>query len=519
MKIEMESDVLYSVFGKIKKTSWICFFSGIVFGWITHFYMLTHKLPNWDDIMCIDNFGSGAQLGRWFLKYIYQFGGKWSVPALHGMIGIILLSISACFIMEIFRLKSVTAAVLVPLLMLTFPSVASNMTFMFMMHTSALAILMLCIAVYLARRYRYGVFGCAVLLIFVLAIYQSYIAFAIALLIFGLMFDVFYEEKTGKQVFWEGVKYVAMLGISVFVYMQLCWIIYPNLVNETYGGVGEMGNIAVSQMPRLILRCYKRVLDFFVLKPFDFMSEWTHRLNILVCILVAALFVFVIVKKQFYKRKLESIMLVLLAFFAPLAMAFVYFMAPEVDYSMLMLYAYVLVYICLLALWEQTQGLWRNKVIQHTIAWLTVGVLFLTAYQNYLVTNEAYFRMDIAFQRTVAYYQRIFARVEETEGYQYGDELFIAGDFYYVDNPSPVERVPMEDDRYREFSGIAMENGLITSGVRNHFVETYLGMQMPEIEAERKEQILSSEEYQNMPIYPAQGCVKKIQDVWVIRLD
>lgn len=515
----MEWDMVQNLFGRIRKNIWICFFSGIVFGWMTHFYMLTHKLPNWDDIMCIDNFGSGAQLGRWFLKYIYQFGSKWSIPALHGMIGIVLLSVASCVIMEIFRLKSMTAAVLVPLLMLTFPSVASNMTFMFMMHTSALAILALCIAVSIARKYKYGVIPCGILLILVLAVYQSYIAFAISLLIFGLMFDLFNGKKTGIQVFWEGIKYVVMLGVSVFLYMQLCWWIYPNLVNEDYGGVGNMGNISISEMPHLMLRCYKRILDFFILKPFGFMSDMTHMLNILACLLVVGFFVFIIVKKQFYKKKLECVMLGLLAFFALWAMAFIYFMAPEVDYSMLMLYAYVLVYICLLALWEQAMPLWKNKLMQNIAAWLIMISLFLVAYQNYLVTNEAYFRMDIAFQRTVAYYERLIARLEQTEGYQYGEPVFIAGDFYYVDNPSPIEEVSMNDEKYREFSGIALENGMITAGVRNHFVETYLGIRMPEVPQSQKEQIQNSTEYQNMSVYPSEGCVRKIQDVWVIRLD
>ena len=212
-------------------------------------------------------------------------------------------------------------------------------------------------------------------------------------------------------------------------------------------------------------------------------------------------------------------MLVLLAFFAPWAMAFIYFMAPEVDYSMLMLYAYVLVYICLLALWEQVMPLWKNKLTQSIVAWAIVISLFLVAYQNYLVTNEAYFRMDIAFQRTVAYYERLIARLEQTEGYQYGEAVFIAGDFYYVDNPSPIEKVSMNDEKYREFSGIALENGMITAGVRNHFVETYLGISMPEISQGQKEQIRNSTEYQNMSVYPTEGCVMKIQDVWVIRLD
>jgi hypothetical protein len=302
--------------------------------------------------------------------------------------------------------------------------------------------------------------------------------------------------------------------------MKLCWVFYPNLSEETYGGVGEMGNIEVSEMPRLILRCYKRVFEFFISKPFNFMSGTTQVLNIIVCVVVAILFVYVVAKKKIYsKDRLNFVFVCLLAFLSPLAMAFVYFMAPEVTYSMLMLYAYVLVYVVLLGLLEQYGEICTKKNIGQTAALAMVIVLFLVAYQNYLVTNNAYFRMDIAFQRTKAYYERIINRLEETEGYEYGDAVFVAGDFYYVDNPSPIEAVSMDDEIYRDFDGIAMENGMITAGVRNNFIRTYIGIDIPDISYDLQDKIKNSSEYEEMPSYPSEGCVKKIEDVWVIKLD
>ena len=39
-------------------------------------------------------------------------------------------------------------------------------------------------------------------------------------------------------------------------------------------------------------------------------------------------------------------------------------------------------------------------------------VLLLVGYENFVVTNEAYFRMDIAYERAYAYYNRIMERIE-----------------------------------------------------------------------------------------------------------
>lgn len=70
----MKFDLLAQLNNKIPKRTKICFISGIIIGWLTHFYMFSHKLVNWDDINSFNSFGSGDYLGRWFLKYIHPWG-------------------------------------------------------------------------------------------------------------------------------------------------------------------------------------------------------------------------------------------------------------------------------------------------------------------------------------------------------------------------------------------------------------------------------------------------------------
>ena len=224
--------------------------------------MLSHKFLNWDDANNMGSCGSGDYLGRWFLKYIHPLGGKYSIPAVHGFLFLFCLAVSACLILEIVQIKSTTGAVLVPAVLMTFPSVISTMTFMFMAHTSGIGILLVCLAVYLLRKYKYGWIPCSIALICVLGIYQSYISFAITLMLMGMIADIFHG-KTFPQMIKKGIVCVLILGICVLIYMKLSHLIYPNLDNETYGGVGNMGKIALGEMPILIARCYKRFLEYF----------------------------------------------------------------------------------------------------------------------------------------------------------------------------------------------------------------------------------------------------------------
>lgn len=504
----------------------LCFISGMIAGLLTHFYMLTHKIPNWDDITVFSFWGQGRNIGRWFLKYIDPLGGRWSLPAIHGVLTIIFLSGAACFITEILELKRKISVVLVPLVMVTFPSLASTMYFMYIVHDYALAVMFMCLSVYVLRRFKYGYLLSIVLIVVSLATYQPYVSFAIGLMLMSMLADMLRGKKNGKETLKAGIKYAAVLLISVGLYMILCRIFYPNISEEAYGGVGKMGQIPLQQIPRLIGRCYKRFLEYFLYKPASYVSSVMQTANILVCIGIGGLFLCHVITQKLYKDKLRGILLVLVAGLIPFALAFVYFMAPDAPYSILMTYAYVLVYIVLVMLLEMVSDNWRdkkninpnvNRVQKVVVAVISLSIL-TEVYTGYLITNEAYFRSSIAYERTVAFFNRILANVEQQEGFAYGDKVALLGEFYYVDNPSPIEINLMEDDRFREMSGVALENGLVTSGVRDNFIRMYLGFELPIVTNTEKEQIMKTEIYQAMPSYPTAGCIKKIEDVWVVKM-
>ncbi|MDE7479382.1 MAG: glucosyltransferase domain-containing protein [Lachnospiraceae bacterium] len=493
--------------------------SGIMIGWLTHFYMLSHKLTNWDDINSLSSFGSGDYLGRWFLKFIHPLGSRHSIPAVHGFLLIVMLSLSACIILDILQLKSTTAAVLVPAVMITFPSVVSVMTFMFMAHTSGIAIFMACLAVWLIRKNKWGALPAMILLICALGTYQPIITIAITLMLMSMMSDLI-RGKDFKEVFKTGIIYVAVLGIGVLIYMKICHIVNPNLENETYGGVANMGNIPLAMMPRLIGRCYKRFLEYFLWKPFAFVTSTARMVNKVICILAVVLFALTVWNRKIYKDVCAFLLLILVCALIPLAAAFIYFMAPEADYSMLMVYAYSFIYVIVLALLEYCMEDWEKirKVYANMIVIVTVCTILLNCYTDYLLANKAYLRTEIATERVKSYFNRVITTVQNQEGYMAGDKIIILGEFYYKDNPSSVEIDIFDSEDLRLLSGLALENGLITSGVRYQFIRTFLGEELADLSWEEKQEIMETDEYREMPLYPQNGCVQRIDGVWVVKM-
>lgn len=517
--------ILENTVGKFPKRVWIGFISGIITGLLTHFYMLTHKLPNWDDINNFGGYGQGANIGRWFLQYADPWGSRWSLPAVHGILAILFLSIAACLVAEILELKKTGSVIMVSVAMLTFPSVAGTMAFMFTVHTYAMAVMLMCLAVYLVRRHKYGYIAGGILLVIGLGIYQAYISFAITLFLCGMLSDLLRGKKGGKEALFSGIKYAAVLLVSVILYMILCRIFYPSISQETYGGVGQMGKISVLEMPRLIARCYKRFLEYFILKPFSYVSGTMRGANAAVCLGIGGLFVYLLCMGKREKDKGAFVLSVLAAALLPFAMAFIYFMAPEAPFSILMTYAYVLTYVTVVMFLEIATDIWKDgrgrkaeKYVRHVVVLFICGSVLLESYTAYLVTNEAYYRMSVAYERATAFFNRILVNIENQEGFAYGDRIAILGEFHYINNPSPIEANSIEDEKFREMSGIALENGMITSGVRDSFIRMYLGFELPPVSGDEKESILASREYAQMPCYPEAGSIQKVNDVWVVKL-
>lgn len=523
--MNQENDIFYCLYRKVPKQLWVCLVSGIVWGIIVHLYMLTNKFPNWDDINNLGGYGSGAGWGRWLLQYTRPLSGWWSIPAFNGVVAIILLSLSACFVMAALDLKSMTSAVLLPGMMVSFPAVASAMTFMFTVNTYAIGILMCCAGAWLLRKYKYGFLPAIPLFLCTLGTYQSYICLAAGILVFGLVLDLLRGREI-KEVVQQGIKAAAALGIGLVLYVVVSKLAYPVPMTDERG-LNTMGQVQLSRMPRLIMRCYKRIVEFFTYKPYSYVSAVLQVFHIAVCVLSFMLLLWNVLVRKLYKERTRLLWLVVSVLLTPLALASIYAMAPETnDASMLMLYQYFFVYGILLALAELAMETWkreernRNGWITKLLAVSAAVLLGCVGFQNALITNEGYFRMGLAYERVTSYYTRIVGNVENMEGYAYGDDIEILGEFPAGENP--LNATGLEDEKFTEMSGIAMESGMITSGVRRNFLRTYLGIDMPFLESAQEQELVKeikeSREYQEMPIYPGEGSIRRIQGCWVVKV-
>ena len=132
-----------------------------------------------------------------------------------------------------------------------------------------------------------------------------------------------YLEQAGPAP----VSYTHLACISVVIYTIVSRIVYPQL--DAYNGLDQMGKIDLIRLPRLILRSYKWVVQYFILKPFSFVTAAAWALNVASCLLTAGLVIAFFIRKKIYKNSGSAILYIFLAMMVPLAMGSIIIMAPD----------------------------------------------------------------------------------------------------------------------------------------------------------------------------------------------
>lgn len=506
-------DFLKNLWNSISIPDRFCFFVSIVTGLLVHFLMLSNKITNLDDIVCVPGVGGGKVLGRWFQEPVHDLFSPWSSPSFNGIMSIIILAIAACVIVNTLNIKSITGAVLTGITIMTLPSTASNMYYMYLAPTFALSILASTINVRITSKYKFGfILGC-ILQFFSMACYQAYFGLSASLFVIVYLFmlidggDILIVIKKGLR---------SILGLVISMGGYLISLKFVDL--SDYKGLSDIGHTSAADILLAILRAYHRVLQYFVTSPESFMKGAPTLFNRILAVLLIAILIILFIKKKVFTKPLRLVLSVVLLVILPLALGLVYVMAPQLSHaSTVMIYSYSVFYFLIIAGMERVLDISRGNV--NIIAFTTVVCLMLCLefYASARVINNAYYRSYIAQNRVMQYYNRILSKFEAEEGFTYGEPLAILGGFY--PDPLPIASHNMNGKELVDFEGATLEDLLFLPSNRERVIQIWFGLDTKDVSLEEKSKIMETQEFKDMPIYPSDGCVKKIEGVWVIKIN
>ena len=475
------------------------FFAALTVGLFAHGYAFSNKLLNHDEIESL--FGKGATVtsGRWGLELVKVLFPDWSMPWVYGLLSLLLIAAAACLMLETLELRGKALRLVLPALVVSFPSLTGNFCFMFTAAPYAWSFFLTVLAVYLFRegRPRRALLSVP-LLVLALGIYQAYISVAATLFLLLMLRDALDGERPVFEIIRFGVKALALLLFSVALYYGVTLLVL-RLTGETFNSyVTENVNGTVT-LPRRVRMACDAFLYIFSFRSHSLItSEALRYLHIALALAALAALGVVSCRK---KKPLHTALLVCLLLLLPLSVCCMYLIMSQESIHTLVLYSFVCVYLLMALAAERVKGLPAGGLMALALSAVVLG--------NVYFANKCYLKMELQKENAIAFYTTLTARVMSVPGFDENTSLAIVG---RQDNL--LHRFPELDTEL--FMGVNAE--LVNIYSRENLIRSYLGLDIPFADEETLEALEDDPRVLEMAEYPYDGSIRKLGDTIVVRL-
>ena len=475
------------------------FLSSILAGFAAHGYAFGNKLLNHDEIESL--FGKGATVtsGRWGLELVKVLFPDWSMPWVYGLISLALIALAACLMLKMLDLRAPALRILLPALIVSFPSLTGNFCFMFTSSAYAWSFFLVCLAVYLFRdgSLKRGAFSAA-LLVLALGIYQAYISVAASLFILLMLRDALDGEKTVSEIIRFGVKALAIMLLSVALYYIVTQLVFRFTGTAFNDYVTENVNGAVS-LPRRVRMAYDAFLYIFTFRNFYLItSEASRYLHIALGMLTVGVMVYLPMhRKKALHTALAGCLLILL----PLAVCCMFLIMSQESIHTLVMYSFVSVYLLMGLVFERVRRVPASQLLALPLAFIVLT--------NVYFANMCYLKLHLQYENARAFYTVLAARVESAPGFDGDCRLCLIG---RQDNL--LHSFPEMDTEL--FMGVNRE--LVNIYSRENLIRYYLGLDIPFADEQTVENLESDPRVAAMAEYPYDGSIRRFDDMLVVKL-
>lgn len=513
--LERVDSIIKKVNNKLSPGFKTAFVSAIIVGLIAHMYMFTNKLPNFDDLIGIDNFGVTFKNGRWFLWVVgavaYHLNFVFSLPWANGIVTLVLLGISAGMVADLLDIKSKTANALLGAALVVFPSWTGTFFYMFTAPYYALAVLMSVASVYLMVRHKKGIFASVILLACSLGIYQSYLPFTATLYVV-ILFLMLFDDKHGYlDILKKSLLYLFNMAVGTVVYficMKLSLFATGQELNS-YKGISTMGKFELARIPEI---CHTIAVNFFGIFldnnmeiSYNYITKGMY-LVLYATSLVMVIYLFIVnIKKGDFLKAAETI--ILFAIYI-IAINSIYIMCEDGIYS-LMYYSYVFLMIFPFALLDRCIRLEEKKCWISMEYVITAAVAIGVASYCHFANGE-YLSMQLSYEQAASYYNTMITQIKSVDGYRDDMKVVFSG----IDI---VDKTLYRNEVMDTFSMSGRDDALADAYSKQNFIRYYCGF-----DAETAGIDILSETSQaklaQMPAYPNTGSIQVMDGAVVVKL-
>ena len=480
--------------------------TALITGLVTYLFCFANKLEIHDDLGNMFSQGYPVSSGRWGLEIIEKIFPTASIPWLNGLVSLFLFSVSICIIIRMFEIRSPLLQTLLAAVLVSFPSQMTTYAYMFTTIQYACGMLLSVWAAYLLSRRddRLGLTAGGVLLVLSLSIYQPYIAVAASLLVVRCFALTLSEDHTGKEIVIRGLKYVAVIVISMAVYYGIL-AIFKSLSDMPFNAYAEGSLNSFSDILKGIVISYTSYAGYFIKGYYDIVRPGAPRIAHFAVLIVCCILLIRHFGRSEARRNGRLGAALLCLCLLPLAVNCIHVISSL--FHNLMTFSFVSFYV-LAAVVLETCG--KESGTKPRTGWVCTDItalsLCVVMVTNVYFANAVYLRMYMQEEQAKAFYQTIVSALNAQPDFDENSWVIFFG----------------ENDVLNDFPVISTENqagireGILQTYGQDYFIRYYLGLRLntniltESTIPEGWDDVIDWDAVIAMPSYPAYGCVQKM---------
>lgn len=477
----------------------------------TNFNGLFYYTPDWE-----------ISLGRWLIPVMDKIRYYFCFPIFSTILSLVYISISIVIILNLLEIKDAVIRIFSGILLIVTPCISFSLMFYYCSDSYAMSMLLASLFVYIIKK-DISIRNIILSIIFIigsLALYQAYVGYA-ATLCMSLLILYLLKNKELVFVVKKAVYMLACALTGTILYYIITKIIHAitGIQFANYAGANALSKTTIMDIKNAIAISYQKFYELFFgymgLESTSFFRSRELFILIVLCSFTAMLVI--IVQSKLYKDPVRILLLICCLIAYPFANGIILLIVKSHGMHNLMIQSYYVIFILFAAIIEMYQNngfskiKWINPfVITSFFVILVIGFSF----ELLAVNNATYEYFNIKRNKMDSIANRILVEAENLDGYDEDVEFVFAGK---LDSSYPI-------DTYLEkmsFSGadILDANNLFQNNaiIENIYRED-LGCYIHLCNDDLYKMIVTSDEYEKMPIYPEKGSVKLLNNIVVVKL-
>lgn len=461
-------------------------------------------------------------LGRWFIPIVDKIRYYLSVPFLAGPIAVLLFAFATTLVLNILEINNTIYRYVVGGALMLTPCIGNTLMFYYCADSYALAMTLACTYVWLIKK-KNSLLNYALAtgsLVISLGLYQAYLGVAAVLCAAILLLWILDNEISEKQVLRKAIYMVVSAVNSLIIYYGITQAILKikKLSLADYGGANNISGTSLLDIKIAVALAYQKFIHMFwglsKSKYHTFYRGAIYSWGMFA--LLAIVLLLIVINNKVYLRPFRLFLLFTFVVVQPFLCGVIMLVVKGHNIHILMCQSYFLIIAIIsaviLRLDEKTLNGKAIKAINATHRiFLLLVVLF--GFELSAINNSTYEYNHFVRNNMTTTLNRVLAQAESMEGYTKDIEFAFAGQPLngypvesYLEKMAFLETDTLYDDRYR--FNLAM--------IENMYRED-IGCALKMCDEKTFSQLVLSDEFKNMPIYPENGSVRIVDNCVLVK--